>query len=611
MQTRPTQIESVLAADIGTSLTKLALFDLVEGEQRFIAGSEQPTPLSYPTPPMAGATNDISTGLRNAIAEIERMTGRTLLMNGSQLIAPEQFDGSGVDTFVATTTATGPLRVGLISAHAGVQASTIAGLQGMDYVIVKTVLLDDPLLAKGDKLQDVVLVLNRSQLDVILIAVPPPANPKKSALHPQLLGIAQSLNVMEQNALSDHQRAVIWTGQPELHDELATSLGPGFQVIGVPNAFANIEPKYKKGAAKLPAGSEPLREELGTIWRDRLVSQLPGYAQMSTWLSAPVVTSGEATRNVVRFLATMRQTNVTLADLGSRATGVYMAGPKQDAASFLSEWGIGVGLDAFFDGQGGTNWVQEVMRWLPFEIGEEELRSILLNKHYSHWTVPQTVREQQIEVALARVILRQAIHHAGPAFNNPKPARSIDLLIGSGGPFGKLGQPQAMALLLLDAIQPVGVAQLAVDRFSLIPQLGATAQLYPQGAGEVALNAGQEMLGAVIAPAGKGQPGKDAVQLDIEYEDKRALKLNVPFGTLEVIALAPGEKATVTIRLIGGKLNAGWGRSKAKVQLTGGSVGLIVDARGRPLPLATVAAEARRQQQEWQQAIGIRMEEGK
>lgn len=611
MQTQQTQIESVLAADIGTSLTKLALFDLVEGEQRFIASSEQPTPLSYPTPPMVAANNDIGTGLRNAIAEIERMTGRHLLSNGSQLIVPEQFDGSGVDTFVATTTATGPLRVGLISVHAGVHASAIAALQGLDYILLQTVLLDDPLLAKGDKLQDVVLGLNRSRLDVIVIAVPPPANPKKVALHPQLLGIAQSLNVMEQNAMSDHQRAVIWTGQPELQDDLANALGSGFQVVGVPNAFANIEPKYKKGAAKLPAGSEPLREELATVWRDRLVAHLPGYAQMATWLSAPVVASGEATRNVVRFLATMRKCNVTLVDLGSRATGVYMAGPKLDTASFLSEWGIGVGLDGFFDEHGGVNWVQEVMRWLPFEIGEEELRSILLNKHYSHWTVPQTAREQQIEVALARVILRQAIKHAGPALNNLKPVRSIDLLIGCGGPFGKLGQPQATALLLLDAVQPVGVAQLAVDRFSLIPQLGATAQLYPQGAGEVVLNAGQEMLGAVIAPAGKGQAGKDAVQLDIDYEDKRILKLYVPYGALEVIALAPGEKANVTIRLIGGGLNVGWGRSKAKVQLTGGSVGLIVDMRGRPLPLATDGTEARRQQQEWQQAIGIRMEEGK
>ncbi|MBU1877590.1 MAG: glutamate mutase L, partial [Chloroflexi bacterium] len=90
-----TEMQSALVADCGSILTKVALLDFVEGEYRFVARSEMPTTTGVPY-------HDVMVGLRNAIHEIESVTGRRLLQEG-ELITPERDDGSGVDAFVATT----------------------------------------------------------------------------------------------------------------------------------------------------------------------------------------------------------------------------------------------------------------------------------------------------------------------------------------------------------------------------------------------------------------------------------------------------------------------------------------------------------------------------
>ena len=90
------KIESILAADCGSTMTKVILIDKIDDQFRFIAHGEA---LSTIEPPRA----DVLLGVRHAIEQIEETTGRLLLDEQGQLITPEQANGNGVDTFVATT----------------------------------------------------------------------------------------------------------------------------------------------------------------------------------------------------------------------------------------------------------------------------------------------------------------------------------------------------------------------------------------------------------------------------------------------------------------------------------------------------------------------------
>ncbi|HSQ40024.1 MAG TPA: glutamate mutase L, partial [Anaerolineales bacterium] len=111
MPTSLVQNESILAIEVGTAVTRAVLFDVVEGQYRFVASGRAPSTAEAPF-------KDIGIGVREAIANLQTITGGTLLGPDNNLIAPSQPDGSGVDSVVATISAGPVVRtviVGLLS----------------------------------------------------------------------------------------------------------------------------------------------------------------------------------------------------------------------------------------------------------------------------------------------------------------------------------------------------------------------------------------------------------------------------------------------------------------------------------------------------------------
>src|ERR671918_3114649 len=93
------QNESILALDVGAAVTRAVLFDVVEGQYRFVASGQAPTTAEAPF-------KDIGMGVREAITHLQNITGSMLLgPNDNNLIAPAQADGSGVDAVVGTISA--------------------------------------------------------------------------------------------------------------------------------------------------------------------------------------------------------------------------------------------------------------------------------------------------------------------------------------------------------------------------------------------------------------------------------------------------------------------------------------------------------------------------
>ena len=104
----PASASSILVADCGTVFTKVSLLGLVEGQYRLMARGEAPTSAAAPH-------HDITKGLVQAINEIEFVTGRHFVADG-RLISPEQSSGDGVDLFISTISAGGPIRLLVLGA---------------------------------------------------------------------------------------------------------------------------------------------------------------------------------------------------------------------------------------------------------------------------------------------------------------------------------------------------------------------------------------------------------------------------------------------------------------------------------------------------------------
>jgi hypothetical protein len=153
------------------------------------------------------------------------------------------------------------------------------------------------------------------------------------------------------------------------------------------------------------------------------------------------------------------------------------------------------------------------------------------------------------------------------------------------------------AMLLLDALQPSGVAQLQIDGGALIPALGALARINPEAVVQLLDAGGLENLCTTVSLSGRPRPNRAAARVTISKDNGETEKHTVMGGTLWVYPLPIGVKATVRIR-VGRGLHIGRKRG-IRLDVEGGTAGLVIDARGRPLPLARDAKGLAAQLPEW------------
>lgn len=102
------KIKFVLATDCGSTTSKCRFFAKVGDEYRFVASGEAPTTVEAPF-------EDVTLGVRNAIREVEELTGHKLLKDNpnksSGIITPSNGDREGVDLYVTTSSAGGGLQM--------------------------------------------------------------------------------------------------------------------------------------------------------------------------------------------------------------------------------------------------------------------------------------------------------------------------------------------------------------------------------------------------------------------------------------------------------------------------------------------------------------------
>jgi hypothetical protein len=114
----------------------------------------------------------------------------------------------------------------------------------------------------------------------------------------------------------------------------------------------------------------------------------------------------------------------------------------------------------------------------------------------------------------------------------------------------------------------------------MMPQLGILATVHPEAATQVFDRDCLIKLGTVIAPVGGARDGDEVATVVLNGET-----IPLRSGSLVARPLGPGETAHVEVRPARG-FDAGAGRGRpVTATVEGGIVGLILDARGRPLAL--------------------------
>jgi hypothetical protein len=218
--------------------------------------------------------------------------------------------------------------------------------------------------------------------------------------------------------------------------------------------------------------------------------------------------------------------------------------------------------------------------------------------------LPTTQRDLQISHAFAREAIILSLEEAQ---RRRFDWLYSDLILATGGILSHAPKHGQAALILLDALQPKGVTSLVLDRTMLTAQLGAMATVAPIAAVQVNENdAVTHRLGTCVIPFGELPPGDIALRVDIDYTSGRHVTVDVMSGTIEVIPLQASEQAYLSL-FPAPNVDVGLGpgeRAKAAEEIDGGLIGLIIDARGRPLAFPTNERERQARLLQWIQSIG-------
>ena len=618
---RPASASSILVADCGTVFTKVSLLGLVEGQYRLMARGEAPTTAAAPH-------QDITKGIVQAINEIEFITGRHFVADG-RLISPEQSSGDGADLFISTMSAGGPIRLLVMgavdSALEDLAAQAVSGLYA------ETFALPSPSY----------LVATRSApLSVGAGAMASSTPGIQGQWTPDRIDLEWERQLVRIRELQPHAALIVGLADgpagptplqeacqlvnnavQELNKSLngsasATSSSQDTSIVPLPVLYAGA-PQYVEAVRRMLNGYAEVtrvetlvsQEQLGptsmaatALYEREVIRRIPGYDHMLSWSSSVPVATASSLSSLVRFLAQHYAMNVTAVDAGGTTTTVMMAGERGEFLPLVSAGlGVGPGLGAVLEKAG----LQRIARWLPFRITEDELRQYVLNRMLHPQVIPTSLRDLQIGQAFAREAIILTVEATKQYQFNQFDA---DLILATGGVLAHTPKFGQAALMLLDALQPRGVTSMVLDRTMLISQLGAVATIAPIAAVQVNENdAVMHRLGTCVIPYGDLPQGRVAIRVGIEYSNGRQVTAEVMSGSIEIIPLRINEQALLTL-YPASTVDVGLGpgeRARAAEEIDGGLVGLVIDARGRPLVFPTDETERHARIVQWMQVFGV------
>ncbi len=210
-----------------------------------------------------------------------------------------------------------------------------------------------------------------------------------------------------------------------------------------------------------------------------------------------------------------------------------------------------------------------------------------------------------LEQAIAREILRCAAEETLAEWGWDHGIPALRLLLVRGGIFTNQARPNELVRLLLDVLPVQGLFALAIDEHGVLPGLGMLAHSEPLAVVQT-LEAGVlNDVGWVVVPTGAAQPGEKILDLVVQSAETARFEAEILAGNLEILPLGAGQRAELVLKPRRG-IDVGFGPGRGKkVTVFGGSLGLIVDARQRPLILPPNDDERTTLLAAWQREMGV------
>lgn len=613
MQDMSGNIERIVATDCGSTTTKAILIERnSQGQYRLVARGEAPTTVEKPF-------EDVTVGVLNAMTELEEITGevmpegyevgrRSLIKDGQvwrllkdgKAVMTRSTPHEGADLYVSTSSAGGGLQMmvaGVVKSMSAESAERAA--LGAGAILMDTLAVDD-----GRKDFEKVERLRQLRPDIILMS-----GGTDGGTISHLADMAEVIRRADPKPrFGDMKLPVIFAGNVEARSAVKEVLGAGVSLKEVDNLRPSLEHE----------NLDPARDEIHELFLEHVMQQAPGYNKLLDWASEEVMATPNAVGKLMKNYADQENINILGVDIGGATTDVFSVFGGTYNRTVSANLGMSYSICNVLKESGTDN----IGRWLPFEMDPFEMRNRLRNKMIRPTTIPQTYEDLLIEQAVSREALRLAFYHhkslarslkgtqqqrdVGQIFEQAGGGETLikmmdlDMIIGSGGVLSHAPLRAQSALMMMDAYEPEGITMLTVDSIFMMPHLGVLSEHFFDAARQVFEYDCIVKCGHCISPVGQAKPGEVAITVSGDGVNEA-----VKVGEIKVIPAGRGEFRELTVEPARG-LDIGAGKGKSITQkFEGGTVGIIIDARGRPLNLSPVTSERVAKNREWLEAMGL------
>ena len=587
MTKKPTEITTILATDCGSTTTKAILIEKRDGEYRLICRGEAPTTVEAPF-------EDVTKGVLNAIGEIGDIMERKYIDGDS--ILKEKRGKDGCDTYISTSSAGGGLQMmvsGVVKAMTAESAERAA--IGAGAIVMDTLASNDGRLPH-QKIERI----RQLRPDMILLSGGVDGGTTKHVVElSELLKAARPRPRLG----SSYKLPVIYAGNKDAAEEVRKVLGDEVDLLTVDNLRPILE-RENLG---------PARDAIHDLFMEHVMAQAPGYKKLMGWTDAPIMPTPGAVGDIMQRVAKARNISLVGVDIGGATTDMFSVfratplsppvnGGRQDTV-FNRTVSANLGMSYSVMNVLAEAGIDNILRWVPFDIPETQLRNMIKNKMIRPTTIPFLAEELMLEQAIAKEALRLAFEQhkefavtlkgtqkereISEAFSQSTSGETIvnmmtlDILVGSGGVMSHSPRRNQSAMMMIDAFLPEGITRLAVDSIFMMPQLGVLSTISEKAATEVFEKDCLIHLGTCIAPKGKYKAGKIALNAKIELPNGEIFEENIPFGEMIKLDLGAGEEAKATLKPMSG-LDLGMGKNnEVEATITGGTTGIVIDTRGR------------------------------
>jgi uncharacterized protein (TIGR01319 family) len=588
-----------IATDCGSTTTKAIMVEKREEGWRLVARGEAPTTVEKPF-------EDVTVGVRNAIRELEEITGIKLLDEKGNIIKMENpTEDRGTNVYVSTSSAGGGLQMLVVGVVKSMTAESAArAALGAGAIVMEVISVDD-----GRKPYEKVELIRKLRPDMILLAGGVEGGTVKHVVElAELIAAADP----KPRFGSTYKMPVIYAGNSQAREEIKKILGEKTALYIVDNIRPTLETE----------NLHPAREKIHDLFLEHVMQQAPGYSKLMEMVDAPIVPTPGAVGMLIERVARMENIEVLGVDIGGATTDVFSVFKGIFNRTVSANLGMSYSISNVMVEAG----IENILRWIPFKISPTSLRNRIRNKMIRPTTIPQVLEDLMIEQAIAREALRLSLEQHKMFATELKGVQrggdisraiedveertlvnmmTLNLIIGSGGVLSHAPRRVQSALMMIDAFQPKGITKLAVDSIFMMPHLGVISTINEEAAWQVFDRDCLIRLGTVIAPVIVEKPGKTILRAKVEYPDRRVEEVDLRFGEILKLDLPLGVKAKVYLEPIRGA-DVGEGRGKKFVaEVEGGVVGLIFDGRGRPLVIPEREEERVESLMRWFEALDV------